>query len=59
MQILLDLLETHHELVPGQGRYTKGVRKELLTMSPATIDRYLRPRLLYASWIAYRSRTVC
>ncbi|WP_209325920.1 integrase catalytic domain-containing protein [Brevibacterium renqingii] len=43
MQILLDLLEAHHELVPGQGRYTKGVRKELLMMSPATIDRYLGP----------------
>ncbi|WP_131259978.1 hypothetical protein [Brevibacterium aurantiacum] len=43
MRILLDLLEAHNELTPGQDRYTKGVRKELLAMSPATIDRYLKP----------------
>lgn len=43
MRILLDLLEAHGELVIGQGRYTRKVRKELLTMSPATIDRYLKP----------------
>jgi hypothetical protein len=44
MRILLDLLEAHTELAYGQDRYTKGVRKELLTMSPATIDRYLATR---------------
>lgn len=43
MQILLDLFEVHNELVDGHDRYTKGVRKELLMMSPATIDRYLDP----------------
>ncbi|WP_222103643.1 hypothetical protein [Brevibacterium aurantiacum] len=43
MQILLDLLEAHTELVYGQDRYSKTVRKELLAMSPATIDRYLPP----------------
>lgn len=43
MRILLDLLEAHNELAYGQDRYTKGVRKELLAMSPATIDRYLQP----------------
>ena len=34
-------LERHGELVEGQGRYSAGVRAELLAMSPATIDRYL------------------
>lgn len=43
MRILLDLLEAHNEFVYGQDRYTKAVRKELLAMSPATIDRYLQP----------------
>ncbi|SMX85187.1 Integrase core domain-containing protein [Brevibacterium sp. 239c] len=43
MRILLDLLEAHNELTLGQDRYTKKVRKELLAMSPATIDRYLKP----------------
>lgn len=43
MRILLHLLEAHHELIIGQGRYTTKVRRELLTMSPATIDRYLKP----------------
>lgn len=43
MRVLLDLLEAHNELVYGQDRYTKSVRKELLRMSPATIDRYLGP----------------
>ncbi|MGZ1492641.1 hypothetical protein [Brevibacterium sediminis] len=37
------LLEAHNEVAFGQDRYTKGVRKELLTKSPATIHRYLRP----------------
>ncbi|MCA9834196.1 MAG: transposase family protein [Thermomicrobiales bacterium] len=36
-------LERHGELVEGQGRYSAGVRAELLAMSPATIDRYLAP----------------
>lgn len=35
-------LEAHHELVPGQHDYTPEVRAELLGMSAATIDRYLR-----------------
>lgn len=45
MRILLDLPEAHNELVYGQGRYTKGVRKKLLMMRPVTIDRYLAPVL--------------
>jgi hypothetical protein len=36
-------LERHDELVPGQDRYSRAVRAELLAMSSATIDRYLRP----------------
>ena len=43
MRIHLDLLEAHNELIPGQDRYTTTVREELLAMSPATIDRYLKP----------------
>lgn len=52
MRIQLDLLEAHGELVrsadadPAQGdraRYDEDVRAELLTMSAATIDRYLKP----------------
>lgn len=43
MATLLDGLERHGELVQGQGRYTPAVRAELLEMSPATIDRYLKP----------------
>lgn len=35
-------LEAHHELVPGRHAYTPEVRAELLRMSAATIDRYLR-----------------
>ena len=35
-------LEAHHELVPGRHDYTPEVRAELLRMSAATIDRYLR-----------------
>lgn len=42
MRIQLDGLERHDELVVGQGRYSAGVRAELLSVSPATIDRYLR-----------------
>jgi transposase InsO family protein len=43
MADLLDGLEAHGHLVPGQRRYTAAVRGELLAMSPATIDRYLAP----------------
>ncbi len=43
MQIQLDGLERHGELVDGQDRYGPAVRQELLGMSAATIDRYLRP----------------
>ena len=42
MALQLDGLERHGELVPGQGRYSSEVRAELLAMSSATIDRYLR-----------------
>lgn len=38
----IDRLEAHEELVDGQHGYTPGVRAELLDMSAATIDRYLR-----------------
>ena len=43
MPLLLDALESFGELVPGKDRYSKQVRAELLAMSPATIDRYLKP----------------
>ena len=43
MPLLLEVLETHGELVLGQDRYSQAVREELLAMSPATIDRYLKP----------------
>lgn len=57
MRIQLDLLEAHGELVRAsaqdasaagspvgdRGRYDENVRAELLTMSAATIDRYLKP----------------
>jgi hypothetical protein len=43
MRTQLDGLERHHELVFGQGRYSPGVRAELLAMSAASIDRYLAP----------------
>jgi hypothetical protein len=42
MQLLLDSLESHGELVDGTDRYTPAVREELLAMSAATIDRYLK-----------------
>ncbi len=42
MALQLDALERHGELVPDQGRYSSEVRAELLAMSSATIDRYLR-----------------
>jgi len=43
MQIQLDLLETHGELIVVTGRYSAAVREELLRMSAALIDRYLAP----------------
>ena len=43
MRIQLDGLERHSELACGQDRYSPAVRQELLAMSAATIDRYLRP----------------
>jgi hypothetical protein len=50
MPALLDGLERHGELsldgrglFDSEGRYSPTVRAELLAMSPATIDRYLKP----------------
>lgn len=43
MGLQLAALERHGELVDGQNRYSPAVRAELLAMSSATIDRYLRP----------------
>lgn len=43
MGLQLDALERHGELVSGQDRYSPRVRAELLAMSAATIDRYLKP----------------
>jgi hypothetical protein len=42
MPTLLDSLERHGELVDGVDRYSATVRGELLAMSAATIDRYLK-----------------
>jgi len=42
MALQIDTLERHGQLVDGQDRYSPGVRAELLAMSSATIDRYLR-----------------
>ena len=43
MRTQLDGLERHGELVFGEGRYSPVVRAELLSMSAASIDRYLAP----------------
>jgi hypothetical protein len=43
MRTQLDALERHGELVDGQDRYSPTVREELLSMSAASIDRYLAP----------------
>jgi hypothetical protein len=43
MPSLLNALERHGELTPGEARYSPEVRAELEAMSPATIDRYLAP----------------
>lgn len=42
MRLQLTALERHGELACGESRYDASVRAELLTMSAATIDRYLR-----------------
>ena len=42
MRPQLDGLERHGELVFGQDRYSPAVRAELLAMSGASIDRYLK-----------------
>jgi Integrase core domain len=43
MATQLDGLERHGELVDGGDRYSPAVRAELLSMSAASIDRYLKP----------------
>ncbi|MDN5745168.1 MAG: transposase family protein [Nocardioidaceae bacterium] len=43
MRVHLDALERHGELVEGADRYSREVRTELLSMSAASIDRYLAP----------------
>src|SRR5690606_20970269 len=43
MQLQLGGLERHGELVDGAERYSNTVREELLAMSAASIDRYLKP----------------
>ena len=43
MELLVDSLQAHGELVDGTDRYSPAVRAELLAMSAATIDRYLKP----------------
>ena len=42
MRLQLDGLERHGELVDGADRYSTRVRAELLAMSAASIDRYLK-----------------
>ena len=42
MGLQLELLEAHGELVDGVDRYSGVVREELLAMSSASIDRYLK-----------------
>ncbi len=42
MALQLDGLERHGELEFGRDRYSRQVRAELLTMSAASIDRYLK-----------------
>jgi hypothetical protein len=43
MRVQFGGLERHGELVFERDRYSKAVREELLAMSAASIDRYLRP----------------
>jgi hypothetical protein len=54
MPELLDAAERHGALMPGRGGYSSRVRDELLTVSPASIDRYLRT----ARSADYRDRRV-
>lgn len=42
MPVLLDALERHGSLPAGEDGYGPGVREELLSVSPASIDRYLQ-----------------
>lgn len=42
MRLQLAGLERHGEIVDGVDRYSDAVRRELLSMSAATIDRYLK-----------------
>jgi len=42
MPLLLDSLEARGELIEDTDRYSQAVREELLAMSAATIDRYLK-----------------
>lgn len=42
MPLLLDALERHGSLTTGHDGYSPSVRSELLAVSPASIDRYLR-----------------
>ena len=42
MRLHLDLLERAGKLVLGAGRYSESVRAELLAISAASMDRYLR-----------------
>ena len=42
MAPLLESLERHGALVPGRDGYSESVREELLSVSPASIDRYLQ-----------------
>ncbi len=43
MCVQLDLLESHGELTFGVDRHSEAVRAEVLAMSSASIDRYLKP----------------
>lgn len=43
MPVLLEALERHGELIEGRNGYSAQVRTELASMSPATIDRRLKP----------------
>ncbi len=43
MRLTLDLLEAHGECVIDRADYSTHVRQELLSMSAATMDRYLAP----------------
>src|SRR5699024_2404723 len=54
MQDWLDALETHQELAFGRFGYNPGVRVQLLAMSAATIDRYLKAERdrLAVKWIS-------